>query len=95
MNLQEFLKQDVNKQLEQACRWGLRLHFLASDLRTFANAVGTKDVEKLKDYYWFQHHFTGGFAAGPEYRSATNETYTGWNFCVRESQSNEIGRAHV
>lgn len=90
MNLQDFLKQDVDKQLEQACRWGLRLHFLASDLRTFANSVGTKDVEELKKYHWFQHHFTGGFAAGPDYRSASNETYTGWNFCVRESQSNVL-----
>ena len=90
MNLQKFLAQDVNKQIEMACRWGLRLHFLASDLRTFANAVGSKDVDVLKNYYWFQHHFNGGFAAGPGYKSASNETYTGWNFCVRESQSNVL-----
>lgn len=90
MNLQKFLTQDINKQIEMACKWGWRLHFLASDLRTFANAVGTKDPAELKKYAWFQHHFTGGFAAGKDYKSASNETYTGWNFCVRESQSNVL-----
>jgi hypothetical protein len=90
MNIQKFLAQDIDKQMEKACVWGLRLHFLASDLRTFANATGTKDVDKLKSYAWFQHHFTGGFAAGKDYKSASNETYTGWNFCVRESQSNVL-----
>jgi hypothetical protein len=90
MNIQKFLAQDIVKQNEMACKWGLRLHFLASDLRTFANAAGTKDLAELKNYAWFQHHFTGGFAAGEGYKSASNETYTGWNFCVRESQSNVI-----
>jgi len=90
MNIQQFLEQDINKQIEKACIWGWRLHFLASDLRTFANAIGSKDLNTLTDYYWFQHHFNGGFAAGSDYKSASNETYTGWNFCVRESQSNVL-----
>lgn len=90
MNIQKFLAQDIDKQIENACKWGWRLHFLASDLRTFANAVGTKDISELKQYAWFQQHFTGGFSAGKDYKSSSNETYSGWNFCVRESQSNVI-----
>lgn len=90
MNIQKFLDQDINKQLEKACQWGLRLHFLASDLRTFANAVGSKHQEDLEKYNWFNQHFGPGFSAGAGYRSASNENYNNLGFCIRESQSNVI-----
>lgn len=91
MNIQKFLAQDISKQLEQACKWGLRLHYLANDLRTFANAVGTKDFKVLGRYAWYRHHFNGGFSAGPGYKSATNGgNYNHFGFCIRESQSNVL-----
>lgn len=90
MNLQKFLEQDVHNQIERACKWGWRLHFLARDLRTFANAVGTKDIKELSNYSWFNHHFMGGASAGPGYKSASNENYNALGFCVRETQSDVL-----
>ena len=90
MNIQKFLEQDIDSQIEKSCVWGLRLHYLAKDLRTFASAVGTKDLEELKKYFWFKHHFNGGFSAGEGYRVASNENYNSWNYCVRETQSNVL-----
>lgn len=90
MNIQKFLSQDVNKQIEKACKWGLRLHFLASDLRSFANAVGTKDLDKLTEYSWFNHHFMGGSSAGDGYKTASNENYNALGFCIRETQSDVL-----
>jgi len=90
MNIQKFLNQDVNKQIEKACKWGLRLHFLASDLRSFANAVGTKDINELSAYSWFNHHFMGGSSAGAGYKTASNENYNALGFCIRETQSDVL-----
>ena len=90
MNLKKFFEQDVEKQIEKACKWGLRLHFLASDLRSFANAVGTKDVNELSEYHWFKHHFMGGSSAGEGYKTASNENYNALGFCVRETQSDVL-----
>jgi len=90
MNLKKFLEQDVNKQIEKACKWGLRLHFLASDLRTFANAVNSKDINKLSEYSWFNHHFMGGSSAGEGYKTASNENYNALGFCIRETQSDVL-----
>lgn len=90
MNLKKFFEQDVNKQIEKACKWGLRLHFLASDLRSFANAVGTKDIDKLSEYHWFKHHFMGGSSAGEGYKMASNENYNALGFCIRETQSDVL-----
>ena len=90
MHIKKFFEQDVNKQIEKACKWGLRLHFLASDLRSFANAVGTKDVDKLNEYHWFKHHFMGGSSAGEGYRIASNENYNALGFCIRETQSDVL-----
>lgn len=90
MNLKKFFEQDVNKQIEKACKWGLRLHFLASDLRSFANAVGTKDVDELSEYHWFKHHFMGGSSAGEGYKTASNENYNALGFCIRETQSDVL-----
>lgn len=90
MNIQNFLRQDVDYQIEQACKWGWRLHFLANDLRTFSNAIGSNNQIILEGYYWYQHHFNGGFAASPNHKKSNNETYTAWNYCVRESQSNVL-----
>ena len=91
MNIQKFLKQDVNKQIEKACKWGLRLHFLASDLRTFANAVGTNQLQELENYAWYRHHFGGGFSGGEGYKSASNSgNYNHFGFCIRETQSDVL-----
>jgi len=90
MNIQKFLAQDVDKQIEKACKWGLRLHFLSSDLRIFANAVGTKDIDKLSGYSWFNHHFMGGSSAGEGYKTASNENYNALGFCIRETQSDVL-----
>jgi len=90
MNLKKFFDQDVNKQIEKACKWGLRLHFLASDLRSFANAVGTKDANELNEYHWFKHHFMGGSSAGEGYKTASNENYNALGFCIRETQSDVL-----
>ena len=90
MNIQKFLDQDTAKQLEKACIWGLRLHFLASDLRTFANEIGSKNLEILEQYHWFNQHFGPGFGAGPNYRSASNENYNNLGYCIRETQSNVL-----
>lgn len=90
MNIQKFLNQNVNKQIEKACKWGLRLHFLASDLRSFANAIGTKDLDKLGEYHWFNHHFMGGSSAGEGYKMASNENYNALGFCIRETQSDVL-----
>jgi hypothetical protein len=90
MNIVKFLNQDVNKQIERACKWGLRLHFLASDLRSFANAVNTKDIEELNEYHWFKHHFMGGSSAGEGYKTASNENYNALGFCIRETQSDVL-----
>jgi hypothetical protein len=90
MNIQKFLEQDIQTQIEKSCIWGWRLHLLASDLRTFASAVGTKDIGQLKNYFWYKHHFNGGFSAGEGYRVASNENYNSWNYCVRETQSNVL-----
>jgi hypothetical protein len=90
MNLQKFFAQDTNKQIEKACKWGLRLHFLASDLRTFANAVGTKSQDELAEYNWFKHHFMGGSSAGTGYKTASNENYNALGFCIRETQSDVL-----
>jgi hypothetical protein len=90
MNIQKFLEQDIDKQIEKACIWGLRLHFLASDLRTFANEIGSKDLDTLETYHWFNQHFGPGFSAGPGYRSASNENYNNLGYCIRETQSNVL-----
>lgn len=90
MNLKKFLEQDVDKQIEKACKWGLRLHFLANDLRTFASAVSTKDIEELTKYSWFNHHFMGGSSAGEGYKTASNENYNALGFCIRETQSDVL-----
>ena len=90
MNIVKFLNQDVDKQIEKACKWGLRLHFLASDLRSFANAVNTKDIEELNEYHWFKHHFMGGSSAGEGYKTASNENYNALGFCIRETQSDVL-----
>ena len=90
MNLQKFLQQNVSKKIDKACKWGLRLHFLASDLRSFANAVGTKDVQELSNYSWFNHHFMGGSSAGEGYKNASNENYNALGFCIRETQSDVL-----
>lgn len=90
MNLYKFFAQDVDKQIEKACQWGLRLHFLASDLRVFANAVGTKDATVLNEYHWFNHHFMGGSSAGKGYKTASNENYNALGFCIRETQSDVL-----
>lgn len=90
MNIQKFLDQSIEKQIEKACVWGWRLHFLASDLRTFANVVGTKDLDKLAEYHWFNHHFAGGSPAGEGYRTASNENYNNLGYCIRETQSNVL-----
>jgi hypothetical protein len=90
MNLKKFFEQDVNKQIDKACKWGLRLHFLASDLRSFANAVGTKDITELSEYHWFKHHFMGGSSAGKGYKTASNENYNALGFCIRETQSDVL-----
>ncbi len=91
MNIQKFFAQDVNKQIEKACKWGLRLHFLASDLRTFANAVGTHRLEDLQNYAWYKHHFGGGFSGGEGYKSASNTgNYNHLGFCIRETQSDVL-----
>jgi hypothetical protein len=90
MNVEKFLKQDVDEQIEKACQWGLRLRFLASDLRVFANAVNTKDINKLSNYSWFNHHFMGGSKAGEDYKTATNENYNSLGYCIRETQSNVL-----
>ena len=84
-------EQDVNKQIAKACKFGLRLHYLATDLRTFADRVGTNDIDKLKDYAWFNHHFVGGSSAGEGYKTASNENYNGLGFCIRETQSAVLG----
>lgn len=90
MNIQKFYEQDVAKQIEKACKWGWRLHFLADDLRTFANALGTKNIDDLSGYNWFSHHFMGGSSAGDGYRSASNENYNALGFCIRETQSDVL-----
>lgn len=90
MNIQKFLEQDLDKQIEKACIWGWRLHFLASDLRTFANEIETKDLDKLNNYHWFNHHFAGGSPAGEGYRTASNENYNNLGYCIRETQSNVL-----
>lgn len=90
MNIQKFLDQDISQQIEKACIWGWRLHFLANDLRTFANEVGTKDIEQLSEYHWFNHHFAGGSPAGDGYRTASNENYNNLGYCIRETQSNVL-----
>jgi len=91
MNIQKLLAQDIDTQLEHACKWGWRLHFLAQDLRTFANAIGSNDLDVLDTYAWYKHHFNGGFAAGKDYKVATNSgNYNYFGFCVRESQSNVL-----
>lgn len=90
MHLKKFFEQNVDKQIEKACKWGLRLHFLASDLRSFANAVNTKDIEELSEYHWFKHHFMGGSSAGEGYRTASNENYNALGFCIRETQSDVL-----
>lgn len=90
MNLKKFLEQDVDKQIEKACKWGLRLHFLANDLRIFANAVGTKNLDELSKYHWVKHHFMGGSSAGQGYKLASNENYNALGFCIRETQSDVL-----
>ena len=90
MNIQKFLEQDVNKQIEKACIWGLRLNYLASDLRTFANEIGSKDLSILEQYNWFNQHFGPGFGVGEGYRSASNENYNNLGYCIRETQSNVL-----
>src|SRR5210317_34316 len=90
MNIVKFLQQNVSKKIDKACKWGLRLHFLASDLRSFANAVGTKDVQELSNYSWFNHHFMGGSSAGEGYKNASNENYNALGFCIRETQSDVL-----
>lgn len=91
MNIQKFFAQDVNKQIEKACKWGLRLHFLATDLRTFANAVGTNQLQELENYAWYRHHFGGGFSGGEGYKSASNSgNYNHFGFCIRETQSDVL-----
>lgn len=90
MHIQKFLEQDIQKQIEKSCIWGLRLHFLANDLRTFANATGCKDLEQLATYHWFNHHFAGGSPAGDGYRTASNENYNNLGYCIRETQSNVL-----
>lgn len=90
MNIVKFLKQDIDKQIEKACQWGFRLHFLASDLRIFANTVGTKDIKDLSNYNWVKQHFGSGFSAGEGFSSANNENYNSLGFCIRESQSNVL-----
>ena len=91
MNIKEFYKQDINRQIEKACKWGLRLHFLASDLRTFASAVGSNDLKDLENYCWFNHHFGPGFAASKNHKTATNTgNYNHFGFCIRETQSDVL-----
>ena len=90
MNIQKFFAQNIDKQIDKACKWGLRLHFLASDLRTFANAIGKKDIESLSKYHWFNHHFMGGSSAGKNYKTASNENYNALGFCIREPQSDVL-----
>jgi len=91
MNIKEFYKQDVHKQIQKACKWGLRLQFLANDLRTFANAVGSNNFDTLSQYNWFNHYFGPGFAAGPNYKTATNTgNYNHFGFCIREAQSDVL-----
>lgn len=90
MNIQKFLEQDTGKQIEKACIWGWRLHFLASDLRTFANAAGVNNQEELSKYHWFNHHFAGGSPAGEGFRTASNENYNNLGYCIRETQSNVL-----
>ena len=91
MHIQNLLNQNINTQLEQACKWGWRLHFLASDLRTFASAIGSNNLSVLDNYAWYKHHFNGGFAASSNHKVATNSgNYNYFGFCVRESQSNVL-----
>jgi hypothetical protein len=92
VNLQKLYNQNVDKQISKACKWGLRLHYLANDLRTFANAVGTNKLEDLENFAWYRHHFGGGFAAGEKFKNASNSgNYNHFGFCIRETQSDVLG----
>ena len=71
MNVQKLLSQDPNKAVIKAIKAGVKLAFMASDLRKFANHIKACKIKDLKEYCYYKRFFNGGFAAGPDWKSAS------------------------
>lgn len=96
LNIQKLLAQDPNKAVTKAITAGVRLAFMASDLRQFANHIGVHEIEKLKDYCYYKRFFNGGFAASPEYKQASisGDTVHWSNGGIRTLHTSVMGLAH-
>lgn len=71
MNIQKLLSQNPKEAVIKAITAGVKLSFMASDLRKFSNHVKARSIDELKEFCYYKRFFNGGFAAGPEYNQAT------------------------
>ena len=96
MNIQKLLSQDPAKAVSKAITAGVKLAFMAGDLRTFANHIGARTIEELKEYCYYKRFFNGGFAAGPDFNQAsiTGDTVHWSNGGVRTLHSQVLGLQH-
>jgi hypothetical protein len=97
LNIQKLLAQDPNKAVLKAITAGVRLAFMAGDLRKFANHVKARTIEELKEYCYYKRFFNGGFAAGPEYNQASisGDTVHWSNGGIRKFHSDVMGLQHA
>ena len=96
MNIQKLLAQDPDKAVKKAIEAGVKLSFIAGDLRKFANHVGARTIDDLKSYCYYQRFFNGGFAVSAEYKQAsiTGDSVHWSNGGVRTLHSNVMGLQH-
>ena len=96
MNIQKLLSQDPSKAVQKAIQFGVRLTFMASDLRKFANHVGVHSIEELKNFCYYKRFFNGGFAASPEYNQAniSGDNVHWSNGGVRQLQTSVMKLSH-
>lgn len=96
MNIQKLLAQDPNKAVLKAIKAGVKLAFMAGDLRKFANHVKARKIEELKDYCYYKRFFNGGFAAGPDWKQASiSGDNVHWsNGGIRTLHTSVLGLAH-
>lgn len=96
MNIQKLLAQDPDKAVKKAIEAGVKLSFIAGDLRKFANHIGARTIDDLKPYCYYQRFFNGGFAVSSEYKQAsiTGDSVHWSNGGIRELHSKVLGLQH-
>lgn len=96
MNIQKLLAQDPGKSVKRAITAGVKLAFMAGDLRKFANHVGARSIAELKEYCYHKRFFNGGFAVSSEYNQASisGDSVHWSNGGIRTLHSSVMGLEH-